>query len=242
MKGIEFADETWNPVWGCRNNCSYCYARPIAKRFGEQIAYKDATCFSGLDIIRAERIKNFEPTLIKSQLKKQFKKKTTHVFVNSMSDIMYWSKTWWLLALEHINKYPEKKFIFFTKDRGLWRAETRRIALTSPENCYVVFTANNWHEINDISFTVMKHNPKKFGICLEPLQESTMDYPNIMNPSFWSHWYNWVIIGAETGNRKGKIEVLPKWIKPFYHLKTAVFMKESIRNIVPVENFRQERI
>jgi protein gp37 len=53
---------------------------------------------------------------------------------------------------------------------------------------------------------------------------------------------DWVIIGAETGNRKNKIEVKPEWIEPFYDLKIPVFMKESIRHLVPSEKFRQERI
>lgn len=30
---IEWADYTWNPITGCSNNCPYCYARAIAKRF-----------------------------------------------------------------------------------------------------------------------------------------------------------------------------------------------------------------
>ena len=30
---IGWCDMTWNPVWGCRNKCEYCYARIFAKRF-----------------------------------------------------------------------------------------------------------------------------------------------------------------------------------------------------------------
>ncbi|MBA7524298.1 hypothetical protein ES705_16435 [subsurface metagenome] len=34
---IDYVDFTWNPVWGCRGTCSYCYARKIAQRFGKPI-------------------------------------------------------------------------------------------------------------------------------------------------------------------------------------------------------------
>ena len=30
---IEWCDHTWNPVTGCRNGCSYCYANTMVKRF-----------------------------------------------------------------------------------------------------------------------------------------------------------------------------------------------------------------
>ena len=30
---IEWCDHTWNPITGCRHNCSYCYARRMTARF-----------------------------------------------------------------------------------------------------------------------------------------------------------------------------------------------------------------
>lgn len=32
--GIGWCDWTWNPISGCRNGCSYCYARAMTERFG----------------------------------------------------------------------------------------------------------------------------------------------------------------------------------------------------------------
>jgi len=55
--------------------------------------------------------------------------------------------------------------------------------------------------------------------------------------------YEWIIVGAETGNRKGKIVPERSWIE---HLAAfcedsgiPVFMKESLRALMG-EDFRQE--
>lgn len=34
---IEWCDHTWNPITGCRHNCSYCYARRMTARFARLI-------------------------------------------------------------------------------------------------------------------------------------------------------------------------------------------------------------
>ncbi|HPS31051.1 MAG TPA: DUF5131 family protein, partial [bacterium] len=61
---IEWCDWTWNPVWGCLNNCPYCYARSIAKRFGKQICGRD----------------DFQPTWIEKNFQKPIPKNATHIF------------------------------------------------------------------------------------------------------------------------------------------------------------------
>ena len=53
----------------------------------------------------------------------------------------------------------------------------------------------------------------------------------------------WVIIGAETGNRKGKITPKRKWVENIVEAAQLtgmkVFMKESLRELMGNE-FRQE--
>jgi len=60
---IEWCSSTWNPVWGCKNKCSYCYARKLAWRFGTKI-YKN----------EAKR-RRFEPIFVQSNFDKPFPKK-----------------------------------------------------------------------------------------------------------------------------------------------------------------------
>lgn len=34
---IEWCDHTWNPITGCRHNCSYCYAKRMTARFAGDV-------------------------------------------------------------------------------------------------------------------------------------------------------------------------------------------------------------
>ena len=73
---IDWADWVDNPVWGCRNTCPYCYARQMARRIG-----------------KTEDQKAFVPTWMHGNYSKAFPDKPLFIFVNSMSDIAYWTDT-----------------------------------------------------------------------------------------------------------------------------------------------------
>lgn len=244
-KMIEFADETWNPVRGCLNNCPYCFARKNNKRFPYLIGMKEDAFRSEMEMKAGIKegyrdpqifsdIEDFKPVLMYSQLGKKFKKDTTHVFVNSMSDIMFWNPTWWQLVLSQVKKYPEKKFIFFTKDIKTEKRHDYAELLRHQENAVLIYTINTQKDYEDLAH-IWRGHVSKVGICIEPMQDKIKNEITL-------YMFDWVIIGAETGNRKGKIEVKPEWIEPFYDLKMPVFMKESIRSLVPPGKFRQERI
>ena len=53
----------------------------------------------------------------------------------------------------------------------------------------------------------------------------------------------WTIIGAETGNRKGKVQCQREWVEHIVQYSEAkgipVFMKESLRGLMGAD-FRQE--
>lgn len=239
-KSIEFADETWNPVWGCNNKCPYCFARSIAKRFSKQMfqkefnhRIKESHNVEYCEDLLAERLQDFTPEILWSQLEKKFKKASTHIFVNSMSDIMYWKPEWMTLVLDQVKRNLDKKFIFFTKDIGVTKEFGYSAVFETHLNVTLIYTINNSEE-NDLLYHKWTGGKSKVGICIEPMQSECYDVTLNM--------FDWIIIGAETGNRRNKIEVKTEWIEPFYDLKIPVFMKESIRHLVPAEEFRQERI
>ena len=73
---IEWCDYTWNPAWGCKNLCNYCYARKIARRFGKLKAKKEYEYREIYNLKELEnRLNNFIPTFLITNFHKKFPKK-----------------------------------------------------------------------------------------------------------------------------------------------------------------------
>ena len=90
-----WTDFTYNPIKGCKHDCSYCYLKDMAKRYG----------FS------------MEPRLIEKELKTNLGKGRT-IFVGSASDMFgSWVPSEWIeKVLEHCRDYPENTYLFQTKN------------------------------------------------------------------------------------------------------------------------------
>lgn len=218
---IEWADEVWNPVWGCYENCPYCYARKFARRFG-----------------KTDRQKNFMIEWMPRNFERKFSASTKRVFVNSMSDIYHWPIDYMNKIVAKIRLYPDIQFIFLTKNhqfssKAYWH-------YNYPSNCILGYTddcrlykpvftnpelRSNWSFVREHLYL----------LNLEPLLG-----PARHNPIF----YDWIILGAETGNQKNK--TIPQWEWISCLVKTAmiagipVFMKPSLRPYVPEGMFLQQ--
>ena len=69
---IKWCDFTWNPFTGCKNNCSYCYARKVANRFKGTKAFPHG----------------FEPTFHPERLAELgHVRKPSRIFVCSMGEL-----------------------------------------------------------------------------------------------------------------------------------------------------------
>jgi len=93
--------ETWNPVTGCRHDCSYCWARRLA-----------------LGRLRGTgRYRNgFEPRLNPEELRRRFSGGV--VFVSDMGDLFgEWVPAEWIRAvIGHVSRFPGTLFLFMTKN------------------------------------------------------------------------------------------------------------------------------
>jgi protein gp37 len=235
---IETCDCTWNPCYGCLNNCKYCYARRIAKRFGgirftEEWKYRtehnmNAVYFklkNSLDLV------DFKPIFLHSQFNKKFPQKTRKIFVGSMSEIRFWKREWIERVFEKVRSCPQHIFQFLTKYPYIYHR------LEFPAKSWLGFTANNMKDLADgiphIEKVRMMNLSGKYlyYICIEPILEEINPLGILL--------IDWVILGAETGNRKSKITPKKEWIENIVSYcrkdKIPIYLKDSLKEIYPEE-------
>jgi len=191
---IEWADFSWNPVWGCWNQCPYCYARRLAKRFGE----------------------SFEPHWKEKNYQRAFPKKPSRIFVNSMSEVAYWKDSWWKKVFARIEENPLHKFLFLTKNPRAYEIGG------FSENCWLGLTITRQREMNafaDYLFDCTWTDTHVMFLSIEPILTTIQLYV----------YTDWVIVGAETGNRKEKVVPKREWIEKIVKdAEAPVFMKDSL--------------
>jgi protein gp37 len=266
---IDWADMTWNPVTGCLHGCEYCYARKIAERFagggygrmgGMFVAPYKADAFKppyDLHEQQIARTKNdwyrdapypfgFEPTFHRYRLTEptQIKKPQT-IFVCSMADLFgKWVPDEWIQAVfKACETAPQHRYLFLTKNpkrygeirtnkaraisvsrvlrNKIWLGAT----VTSQSQYYEAASA--LEDADQTVYTFLSIEP-----ILEPIAVTEIDCIS-----------NWIIIGAETGNRKGKVVPEKRWIDNIVSdcriSGVPVFMKESLRELMGADFIQQ---
>lgn len=250
---IEWCDSSWNPVTGCLHKCEYCYARKIANRFGtidkqiesaaEEGIGLDSTYFSNPEYfptynepIRDENGKiepypdNFYPAFHRYRLGEPARKtKPQTIFVCSMADLFGgWVPDEWIeQVFAACDKAPQHRFLFLTKNPVRYEMLHQKGILRKRDNMWYGYSVTNrfydyWH---DFQYNVFA--------SIEPIL-SPLNAP----PA------KWIIIGAETGNRKDKVTPKKGWIDDICRIadeaELPVFMKDSLTDIVGEENMRRE--
>lgn len=267
---IDWADATWNPVTGCLHGCEYCYARRIAERFRAMEIY-DPECQCQRHLIAHGMLKGtgkpleldypweqknkdgsitnaaypfgFEPTFHRYKLNEPQKwRKPRNIFVCSMADLFgEWVPDEWIREVfEACDKAPQHRYMFLTKNPG------RYVELPNllPRHRRPPNVAEMWF---GQSFTGAERN---YTPPLLPLWQNrfTSIEPLLRNLSRTEAMEiaatnEWVIVGAETGNRQGKVVPEKSWIDNIANacaeLGKPIFMKESLRDLMGAD-FRQE--
>lgn len=238
---IDWCDATWNPVTGCLHGCEYCYARRIAERFSTEQKYKRP--YDPVLPVPTRRVRTkpepypygFKPTFHRYRLDEpRHWKKPRSIFVCSMADLFgEWVPDEWIEEVfRACEKAPQHRYLFLTKNPA---------RLCKMASAGVLPRHNNWW----FGSTLDSKNAKRFQggfvyntfVSVEPLTE----HLHVGLGSFGSD--EWVIIGAETGNRKGKIIPKREWVENIVEAAQItgmkVFMKESLRGLMGAD-FRQE--
>jgi protein gp37 len=245
---IDWADSTWNPVTGCLNDCEYCYARQIAQRFMGEPLNEDGNSvidelkrFDAFPLEKYEyekplykRTKNggivksaypfgFAPTFHRPRLNEPaLKKKPQNIFVGSMTDLFgRWVPDEWIKQVfEACAAAPQHRYLFLTKNPGRYVDLARSGLLPTGDNHWYGTTTTG------AGSECLRYGGRRSFISIEPL------LGEFKAVDMWKK-IGWVIIGAETGNRKGKVKPERAWIENIAHAcrkaGTPLFMKDSIR-------------
>lgn len=259
---IEWCNMTWNPVTGCFHKCQYCYARKIAHRFGGASETHNNECCMEcqwitestgeiheleeplFDVdrgINAPYPFEFDPTFHKYRLDEpQKNKKPQNIFVCSMADLFgdWVPGDWKNEVFDACENAPQHNYLFLTKspknltENGFYRAG---------KNLWYGTTITKESEVCNFNYLPAQAN--RF-VSIEPLVEDLeipVLHPLLLSSTIGVHW---IIVGAETGNRKGKIIPEKKWIDDIVEACTIanipVFMKDSLVPIMGEENMLRE--
>lgn len=252
---IEWCDSTWNPVTGCRHGCGYCYARRIAERFGGYDLGKKVTTECPLP--RAELTQpltitrksgkeaaspfpfGFEPTLHRYRLDEpQQQKKPQTIFVCSMADLFgEWVPDSWIEEVfEACKKAPQHRYMFLTKNPERYAQLAQAGKLPRRRECPSFWFGTSVTKAGDKAFTpgVVYNTFLSIEPLLEPLNAGIGSFGGVQL----------IIVGAETGNRKGKVIPKAEWIDNITGAasltRAAVYMKDSLLPIMGEERMRRE--
>lgn len=238
---IEWCDSTWNPVTGCLHGCEYCYARKIANRFGREVLDRAEESKNGLHCVYNKVESNpypylFEPTLHAYRFDEpQRKTKPRTIFVCSMADLFgEWVPDEWIEEVfAACDKAPQHRYLFLTKNpqRYLKLGEAGKL----PKR------PNMWYG-STVTSSDMEYFYSNFHNVFLSIEPLLAEYPKVTRPK--NIGLNWIIIGAETGNRKDKVVPEKAWIDNICEsadeIGIPVFMKDSLIPIVGEENMRRE--
>ena len=232
---IDWCDSSWNPVTGCLHNCEYCYARSIANRFGFHANEPDINerILEEIPISGGKKVPypfDFQPTLHRYRLDEYLNKRGRNIFVCSMADLFgEWVPDSWIdEVFEACRRAPHHNYLFLTKN--YMRASDFKFE----KNWWIgrTYTSNQDKALcyGDPWSTDITERANQF-LSIEPLLGEVTDLP------YYAHEYGfrWVIIGAETGNRKSKVIPKREWIerivKDCRFRNVPVFMKSSLADI-----------
>ncbi len=258
---IDWCDATWNPVTGCKHGCEYCYARRIAERFGGASETHNNECchecqwitegtgeIHDLDepIYDFDKGRNapypfdFDPTFHRYKLDEpQHWKKPRTIFVCSMADLFGdWVPDEWIeQVFQACEAAPQHRYLFLTKNPKRYVELYGNGILRVRDSFWYGSTITN---ANDPFYYSRMPDDNPHTFCsiepiLEPIGIEPLGTMRVMP--------DWVIVGAETGSRKGKIVPPKGWIAEIAEAcnrcRTPIFMKESLRDLMG-DDFRQE--
>ncbi|WP_394908950.1 DUF5131 family protein [uncultured Helicobacter sp.] len=233
MSKIEWTDKTWNVITGCTQvspACQNCYAKALTKRL-QGMAKKG--CKGAEKYIKGWDEVEFHTDMLGHIFNFNKYHSGHKVFVNSMSDTFHDKVSYSHLKML-FNVMGARKDITFQvltkREMRMYAFLTEHTELLTPNICVGVTAENQAMVDKRVDWLVyMKTEVKRFAnkdikifVSCEPLLE-------YLDLSAYINELDWVILGGERANKKGRVMEF-EWVKSLYEqckeASTPFFFKQ----------------
>lgn len=188
-------------------------------------------CYARNNVRRFHITDDFNNPEFFEQKLRIMRRRIPHNFLlTGMSDLAGWQSKWKDEVFAQIKANPQHNFIFLTK-----RPENLDID-TELDNAWFGVTVTRASEKKRIADLKTHIRAKHYHVSFEPMFDDVgeLDLSGV----------EWIVIGTETGCRKGKSVSKIEWVNSItaqaHSLGIPVFMKEDLLPVIGEENMIQE--
>ena len=188
-------------------------------------------CYARNNVRRFHMTEDFSrPEYFPGKLRLMDRKRPQNLLLTGMSDFSDWDLEWREEVFARIARNPQHQYIFLTK-----RPEKIQFS-TELDNVWFGVTVTSAKEKGRIQAMREHIRAKHYQVSFEPMFDDIgeVDFTGI----------EWIVVGTETGRRKGKSESKPEWVwnltDQAHSSGIPVFMKEDLLPVMGEEQMVQE--
>ena len=188
-------------------------------------------CYARNNVRRFHMTEDFSrPEYFPGKLKLMDRKRPQNLLLTGMSDFSDWDSEWREEVFARIARNPQHQYIFLTK-----RPEKIQFS-TELDNVWFGVTVTSAKEKGRIQVMREHIRAKHYQVSFEPMFDDIgeVDFTGI----------EWIVVGTETGRRKGKSESKTEWVwnltDQAHSRGIPVFMKEDLLPVMGEEQMVQE--
>ena len=188
-------------------------------------------CYARNNVRRFHMTEDFSrPEYFPGKLKLMDRKRPQNLLLTGMSDFSDWDSEWREEVFARIARNPQHQYIFLTK-----RPEKIQFS-TELDNVWFGVTVTSAKEKGRIKAMREHIRAKHYQVSFEPM------FDNIGEVDFTG--IEWIVVGTETGRRKGKSESKTEWVwnltDQAHSRGIPVFMKEDLLPVMGEAQMIQE--
>lgn len=188
-------------------------------------------CYARCNCRRFHMTDDFSvPVFFERKLSIMDTKAPANFLMTGMSDLAYWEPEWVDAVFDRMSENPQNNYLFLTKRPGMLDMDT------DLDCAWMGVTVNGREDVRRIDELRRNVRAEHYHVTFEPL----FDDPGEVDLD----GVEWIVIGTETGRRKGRSVSDPGWVLSLTEQAHAagarVFMKEDLLPIVGESRMVQE--